>query len=84
MALRFYVTYDLKKPGQNYPELWKRLTELGGVRLLESVWLLIGDDASSAAGLRDILRHHIDRNDRLLVVTGEAAWVNLMADPSKV
>jgi hypothetical protein len=71
------ITYDLRKPGQNYQPLWDRLEALGAVRALESVWVL--KTAASAAAIRDDLLRFIDANDRLLVaIITSAAWHNLI------
>ena len=73
MAL-FFVTYDLDKPGQNYQNLWDELESLGAKRLQDSVWGL--QSSKSPVGLRDLLKGHIDSNDRLLVIEngGWASW----------
>jgi hypothetical protein len=74
----YAVSYDLRKPGQNYQPLWDRLRQWKAIRALESFWL-IEANANSAAAIRDDLRKYIDDNDRLLVaaLSGEAAWHNL-------
>jgi len=74
----FLVSYDLDKPGQDYPRIIERLKELGAVKILYSEWVLRGN--FSAADLRDDLKQYVDANDMLLVVvlTGEAAWTRLM------
>lgn len=77
----FSVSYDLLKPGQDYTVLWARLRALGGVRVLESQWALMG--AYTAGALRDDLVRYIDANDRLLVIdvtNSQFAWHNLKAD----
>ena len=74
----FSVTYDLRKPGQNYDGLIERLRQIGAIRPLESYWVLQSE--RSAAAIRDDLARYIDANDRLMVagLTGEAAWTNSM------
>jgi hypothetical protein len=74
----FLVSYDLDKPGQDYPRIIERLKALGALRVLYSEWILQGN--YSAVNLRDDLRQYIDQNDKLLVValTGEVAWTSLM------
>lgn len=78
------ITYDLRKPGQNYEALLKRLRERGAVRLLESVW--IQSSVETPASVRDDLVKFIDTNDRLLVaeVKNNAAWRNLMVSDAEV
>lgn len=74
----FLVSYDLDKPGQDYPKIIERLKGLGAVRVLYSEWVIRGN--YSATVLRDDLKQYIDANDKLLVVvlTGEAAWTTVM------
>jgi CRISPR-associated endonuclease Cas2 len=72
------VSYDLDKPGQNYPAIINRLEQLGAKRIQYSQWML--KNAATAAALRDDLRQYIDQNDRLLVVdvtNAPMAWHNL-------
>ncbi len=64
--MRFLITYDLRKPGQDYQPLWDALGGLGAVRLLESVWYVSGNYTSLQ--LRDYLWKFMDANDLLLVV----------------
>lgn len=74
----YLISYDLDKPGQDYPRLVKELERLGAVRVLYSEWIF--RSTSSAMEIRDWLQSFIDGNDMLLVVapTGEAAWTGLM------
>ena len=75
---RYLVSYDLDKPGQDYPRIISELERLGGIKILYSEWIV--RVSWTAAELRDHLRNFIDSNDMLLVValTGEAAWTTLM------
>ena len=82
MAL-FYVAYDLDKPGQNYPNLWDELDSLSAQRIQDSVWGLKYDGTHKE--LRDTLKQHIDKNDRLLVIESRSsAWSNPMFNPNKI
>ena len=74
----YLISYDLDKPGQDYPRLITELERLGAVKVLYSEWIL--RSTSSAKEIRDWLKSFIDSNDMLLVValTGEAAWTSLM------
>lgn len=78
MANKYLISYDLDKPGQDYPRLIKELERLGALRILYSEWIF--RSTSTAVEIRDHLRSFIDSNDMLLVValTGEAAWTGLM------
>jgi CRISPR/Cas system-associated endoribonuclease Cas2 len=78
---KFYVAYDLDKPGQNYPELWNELESLGAKRVQDSVWVLASD--SSSSDIRDTLQQYVDSNDRLLVVkSAGTAWFRPIFNPS--
>lgn len=84
MAL-FLITYDLRKPGRNYDDLYKLLDDTWHAkRLVESVWLaeLVGP----APTVRDLIKGQIDANDRIAVieVTSEADWATLHGMPDGV
>ena len=72
MAL-FAVSYDLHNNRQ-YEPLWNALKSAGGVRLLESLWLL--KSTHSAALLRNRLKLLVDTDDAVAVVevTPTADW----------
>lgn len=75
---KYLISYDLDKPGQDYPRIIKELERLGAIRILYSEW--IWKATWTAVQVRDHLKSFIDSNDMLLVValTGEAAWTSLM------
>ncbi|WP_224373177.1 hypothetical protein [Hyalangium versicolor] len=79
----FYVAYDLVRPGQNYPRITQRLTELNAQRVLESVWALNVNNTKEE--VFNHLRAYIDANDRLLVIEGtNSMWSrNTLGDPNK-
>ena len=84
--MRYSVSYDLDKPGQDYPRIHRELERLGGKRILMSYWV-INRTNTSAIRLRDHLKRSIDRNDRLMVIELEGTdWAsyNLMTDPNNV
>lgn len=71
----FLISYDLTRPGQDYPELFEAIKKLGKWwHCLDSTWIVVNSGPSST--IRDTLSKHIDRNDTLLVtkLTGEGAW----------
>lgn len=70
----YLLSYDLRRPGQNYQALYDELRSLDGVRVLESVWLL--DVPQTAIQLRDAVESYLDRNDGVLVleITPSADW----------
>jgi hypothetical protein len=76
--MRYLISYDLDKPGQDYHRLIKELERLGAARVLYSEWLF--KSTSTAVQIRDYLQGFVDGNDMLLVVelTGVAAWTKLM------
>jgi len=84
--VKYLISYDLLKPGQNYDNLVKALTQLGANRILLSQWI-IRHNSTSSATLRDYVRQHVDANDRVLVNcldTADWAGWNLMVDPNKM
>ncbi|MBZ5573290.1 MAG: SinR family protein [Acidobacteriia bacterium] len=83
MAL-YLISYDLDKPGQDYPDLIARLKEFGAQRVLYSEWFLI--HSATPVQLRDDLMRFMDANDRILVVElkNYAAWQRLMIDGNTV
>ncbi len=68
------VSYDLRRPGQDYDSLYSMLKTVEFCRPLESLWLL--DSNQSAQTWSDRLLPLIDTNDRLLVV-------DVTSDPMK-
>ncbi|MCK4822773.1 hypothetical protein KA005_43820 [bacterium] len=63
----FLVSYDLKKPGRNYTELYEALKKAHTWwHYLDSCWLL--KTSLSARQLFDSLKPHIDGNDFLLII----------------
>ena len=81
--MKWLVSYDLDKPGQDYKRIDTELKRLGAVRVLDSEWAL--ESSKSAVQLRDYFNSFIDSTDRLLISPLEnwASW-NLMTDINKV
>jgi hypothetical protein len=77
------VSYDLRKPGQNYQPLWDRLAAWGAYRGLLSMWF-VESDTVAAEALRDDLSRYVDANDGIFVceLAGRYAWRNLMGNAS--
>ncbi|MBL8776007.1 MAG: hypothetical protein JNK12_08755 [Acidimicrobiales bacterium] len=69
------VTYDLHKPGQDYPGLIDFLKGFTWWHCLESTWLV--KTTLSASDLRDKVGGYLDSNDEVLVlnVTGRG-WAS--------
>ena len=74
------ISYDLCKPGQNYNGLYDAIKELSGfwAHPVESVWLV--DTNIPTSEVRDILKKHMDSNDKLLVVQLGLAWATYKVD----
>lgn len=63
--MKFIVTYDLNKVGQDYDKLITAIKKLPNYRFLKSAWFI--KSTSSAEEISTYLRQYIDDNDRLLV-----------------
>ena len=61
----YLVSYDLVAPGRDYKPLVEAIQSLGGVRVLQSQWVI--RVSNTAAQVRDYLRTFMDGNDRILV-----------------
>ena len=73
----YIISYDLRKPGQNYDQLYEAIKSYGTwARVNESVWAVV--TTNTAVQIRDHLLRFIDTNDRLFVIKSgvEAAWRN--------
>ena len=68
------VTYDLKKPGQDYDAVHDYLKRFTRCKGLESVWLL--DTTTSWSAIRDHLKSLVDDNDVLFVVRITRDWAS--------
>jgi len=75
----YMIGYDLvHKPIAEYKELFKAIESLadkrGAWHCLDSTWLIKTD--TGAAAIRDSLKIHLGKSDRLLVarLSGESAW----------
>jgi hypothetical protein len=80
--MRYLISYDLHRPGQNYDAVIKAMNDLGAVRVLLSQWAVRRANTSANA-LRDHLVRYVDANDRILVVSidsGDWASWNAMVD----
>jgi CRISPR/Cas system-associated endoribonuclease Cas2 len=77
---KYIVSYDLKKPGDEYEKLIKHIQTFDHwARIHKSVWFV--ETEKSAKELRDDLLSYIDSNDKIFVVkeSGEAAWRGVIA-----
>lgn len=61
------VTYDLRKPGQDYTAVHESIKSCGGWwHYLESTWLV--DTEMNVEQMAKRVRQHIDQNDRLMII----------------
>lgn len=62
------ITYDLKRPGQDYEELLKEIKNISGTwwHHLESTWLIKTGISPNEVFSR--LKKYLDSNDRMLVI----------------
>jgi len=73
------ITYDLKKPGQDYKSLHAAIKGLGSTwwHYLESTWIVVTPKTPSLTW--DALAPHVDKNDNLLIVNvtsdSTAGWL---------
>ncbi len=76
----YIITYDLSKPGRDYPSLYNNIKGITGTwaHISESSWLVVGEKLT-CVDIRDKLSPSIDSNDKIFVakLTGEAAWIGL-------
>ncbi len=69
MAKTFLITYDLKRPGQNYSDLYDAIKSEGDWQHpLESTWVVKTDNLVLANTIYEHLRPCIDENDSLFIV----------------
>lgn len=67
------ITYDLKRPGQDYSPVYDAIKETGDwAHPLESTWLV--DTQHTTEQLRNHVRAKMDANDYLLVVRITGDW----------
>jgi hypothetical protein len=75
----YAVTYDLRKPGRNYDDLYKELKKFSNwCHYLESSWFVVSDRTSLQ--VHDQVKPRMDSNDGLVVSEirkGNSAWTGL-------
>ncbi len=84
--MRYLISYDLDKPGQNYDAVIEALQTVGAQRVLFSQWIVRWNN-TTAANIRSYVWKFMDANDRLLVSCLDSAdWagMNLMVDPNTI
>ena len=81
----YLITYDLRAPGRDYPNLFEGIKKLanGWAHPLESVWLVRSGLTQSS--IRDALKDHLDANDVLLVFEVKPdQWASFNLSPTQV
>ena len=74
----YTISYDLNKPGQNYPKLFKAIKCTGNwCHPVDSTWFV--NSQYSAEAIRDLLVSTLDSRDSIIVVHTSApgAWSGL-------
>ena len=61
----YIVSYDLHNQ-RHYEPVWKQLEQLGGTRLLESLWVV--STSLNATQLKDVIRNAADNDDSVAVI----------------
>lgn len=68
----FIVTYDLRKPGRNYDDLYEAIERYDRCHALESSWFI--DTSDTPGDIRDHLCGAVDANDQIYVIQLERNW----------
>lgn len=63
---KILISYDLCKPGKDYPTLWKHLETYAWARPLESIWII--KTTLTTAQVRDAATNFVDQNDKIFAV----------------
>jgi len=81
---KYMVTYDLRKPGQNYDNLIAAIKTYKNAKVTESTWFIAADATASEVHKR--LYAHMDSSDRLMVagLSDAAAWQNCIASDDEL
>jgi hypothetical protein len=77
MSTVYMVSYDLRKPGQDYAGIYDALQSFPSWwHYLDTTWLIVSD--LDPAGIFERLAPHLDQNDSLIVmevVNRKAGWL---------
>lgn len=75
----YLITYDLNKDGQDYPELYKTIEELGdNIHPMDSAWFVESDN--TAEEINKVLCNIIDGNDLLFVTKSQSDYAGQLKD----
>lgn len=76
--LVYTISYDLNRPGKDYPNLYETIKALGSwCHPVDSTWYV--DTMRTAVQVRDALQSVVDSTDQILVSSASApgAWTGL-------
>lgn len=76
----FLVTYDLRRPGQDYPALIEALNKYPDKQHpMGSVWFIKGHSLLTTKAIYEDLVRYIDKDDQLYVTQTEVSngWMSL-------
>lgn len=82
--MTYMISYDLNKPGKNYPELYDEIQSLGSwCHPVDSTWFVVSN--ADAVDIRDKLMAVVDKTDAVIVTqaSAPAAWDGLASDVSE-
>jgi len=66
------VTYDLKKPGQDYTDLLKTIKTFSWARLSESCYAI--ETSSTPESVYNMLRPYMDSDDTIYIINLKRPW----------
>lgn len=77
--MTYNISYDLNKPGQDYPDLYSAIKRLSTsyCHPVDSTWYVVSDE--TASGIREKLSSAVDNGDSIIVTraTAPGAWTGL-------
>jgi hypothetical protein len=79
MAL-YLISYDInEKDAFEYENLWKKLREMGAIKILYSEWVIV-DEVGQSSEIYSTVAPLTQKKDRLLVqeLTKDATWDQLL------
>jgi hypothetical protein len=68
----YVVTYELRRPGKDYANLYTLLRQFTHCHNSTSCWFI--DSTQTAEQIRDGATHHIDTNDMFFVAPLHRSW----------
>lgn len=80
----YHISYDLKKPGKDYTDLYSEIKKLGSwCHPVDSTWYV--DTTANATSIRDALLSVMDSTDALVVTAAgtPGAWSGLESEVSE-